>query len=804
MPMDHESYVSYRDAAMAQAREQMEGWAYPEDVEPTVRYPGVDPEGKYSKKEMEFADREARIREALSVRPKEVQDLVERFLASLQRNEGPREMPENGVQAAFNRMREHSRQMRLLSRGSKLCPDPEAAEYMKKELEDGEKSPEFQEYDRFLKGLEQLAGIDSKPLSPEMKEFFSDRLGAPLPANVDRLRCIPDRQPASFSVSFENFDHQSAQAFFSNPHNYGKKPADMPEDPLDLEAASGAVTRYAVATATRSLDPVFDKIENRLGQIPGAPDRGSLVIVDGKTVRERMQEEYNLSGSPEGFESWYRENLKQKSAEYVAAGLMAGKRVEAFVPDENGKLPQEPVQVTKEGYEPTPLKKVTLNAWERFMSRRGFYKEKTAAAAEYQAALEARERVHKEYADYRIRLEDAVTVRTNVRNLFYEPRAKELGDQLNGKSMSDYMRDGAKGLDISADRTIIPNLCVAYMVEKGHHLEDILDPNKLQQERLEAIHVCEEKTFAGDLDWVSDRFWKGSHKIMGEINRLTDGVNLRDPLVRTGLMPAIGLGTAAVFDIFQDCSRGKNFPAFCEAAKRDGSTLQQALDFYDHDLPKVGALSYLDKVISDRSTMRKGGELNLDDAIGRSMLQEIVLDKVCGKPGGILNAMPQFANTDPALSLDMVEMNAKTNNLVQAINDACEKDPAIHAKIRESYLSGELFDNMKPVTHEVKYPYKFKKKGWTVQVGEDGMETLQAKGEIIRDKATTAVTYHLDRSFADSIGMRSFLKHSSQLPDTLEDCKDKIAEPKPPEPRFGRPERVKENMSRTAGLGRRR
>jgi acetyl esterase/lipase len=72
---------------------------------------------------------------------------------------------------------------------------------------------------------------------------------------------------------------------------------------------------------------------------------------------------------------------------------MAGKRVEAFVPDKEGRIPKEPIGITKSGYEPSPLEKVTLNAWERHFARYGHFEKKAAKAVDYQQTMEARERV---------------------------------------------------------------------------------------------------------------------------------------------------------------------------------------------------------------------------------------------------------------------------------------------------------------------------------------------------------------------------------------------------------------------------
>lgn len=65
---------------------------------------------------------------------------------------------------------------------------------------------------------------------------------------------------------------------------------------------------------------------------------------------------------------------------------MTGKRVEAFLPDREGRIPAEPTPITRSGYEPSPLRPETFNAWQRFFSRHGFYSESFTDLMEQLAA----------------------------------------------------------------------------------------------------------------------------------------------------------------------------------------------------------------------------------------------------------------------------------------------------------------------------------------------------------------------------------------------------------------------------------
>ena len=102
--------------------------------------------------------------------------------------------------------------------------------------------------------------------------------------------------------------------------------------------------KYAGATADRQSAPLFAQAE---GATRGRVNRGDLIIVGGKTVREIMEEKFQ-QGIKDGSidaktdeDTWYKQNLNQMTGNIVSAGLMAGKRVEAFVPDRNGNIPKE-------------------------------------------------------------------------------------------------------------------------------------------------------------------------------------------------------------------------------------------------------------------------------------------------------------------------------------------------------------------------------------------------------------------------------------------------------------------------------
>ena len=368
--------VEHISIAMRRAEEQFKGWpVMPEDAGVFIRFPSVDPVGKYSVIDMKAAQRVARIKAALESRSPQVQEYARTLINAVRSN---REV--DRINVSF---RETAKKHRVLTRASKLCLDANGRKMLYEQSRMLETDPAVEQFDKYLQGIEYATGIKIGPVPVEVVEFYRDRLQILLNMECIKAAELVGHTPRSVSVEFENLDNKLRQSQFANPENWGKTGDQIDPDAIDLGEVERAVPPYARATADRVIDPLFRSAEALGGDM--TLNRGDLIIVDGKTIREKMLEDFKASDRDfDEFETFYRNNLKQMTGEYVVAGLMAGKRVEAVVPDKDGGIPTEPVQITRKGYEPSQLGKVTLNGWERFCSKRGFFKEGMAEVAEPQ------------------------------------------------------------------------------------------------------------------------------------------------------------------------------------------------------------------------------------------------------------------------------------------------------------------------------------------------------------------------------------------------------------------------------------
>ena len=550
--------------AMAVASDQVNNWPYPDDPEITAKYPGVDPRGKYCEADMDFFFRISKVEAALSTRPPEVQQYVKGLFDQL----GDKS---STVWKTMRDMKNDAMQVCTLLRAAKVAANREASDQLYEEFsrrqDDLSRTAPFR---HVVSALEYAAGLSGQPLSQETRDFMRDTVHAPIPPAVEAVRTAPAAAPAAMSVNFQNFDHIMAQQFFSNPQNWGKGPRQMPPDITNAEAGALAVSKYAAATVDRTIQPLFEKLE-RTDPLSATTslDRGGLITVDGKTIRSMMIEGYQ--GDPKQFNTWYRNNLREMTNQIVSAGLMAGKRVETLVPDAQGRLPKEPTQITKSGYEPSPLKKITLNAWERHFSKYGFYKEKAAKAAEYQRVMAGREQMRTNYTLGQL----FATRHTQpaVDDLFFHDYKQQHGVSPEERLIAAVRKDDGfhAGAAFRMDRSAPVSACICYLSAQGHSIEDIMDPNKLQAERQAAGKLYLEKANAGDTRWLCETFFKGMHALVPQAREFISQVDMSDVSQARDNIARYAPIARPLFDVFQEASSAHAKATFNQVAKEAGT-----------------------------------------------------------------------------------------------------------------------------------------------------------------------------------------------------------------------------------------
>lgn len=278
----------------------------PEDPSCVERFPGVDPSQKYSVIDMKFAQRSAAIVGAVQTREPTLRADVEGMLERWQAN--------SNVYPVTQAMVEASKRHRLLTRASKLCDSPYGRRSFHEKAKALEVGPEVAAYDKLLQGLEHALGLRPGPIPQELREFYKTQLH--LPADyLDTLRekgrqLDPAQLPEKLDVAFQDLDGALLCKAYGDPENWGKSWEAISElaKQTSQETVYETILPYARTTAGWVIDPAFSPAE---AGTSGTVNRGDLIIIDGKTVRERMFEEYTASGrAPEKFDLFYEKNFR--------------------------------------------------------------------------------------------------------------------------------------------------------------------------------------------------------------------------------------------------------------------------------------------------------------------------------------------------------------------------------------------------------------------------------------------------------------------------------------------------------------
>lgn len=328
--------------AMARAEAQFQGYPpMPEDSDISIRFPGVDPVGKYSVIDMKFAQRHGRVDACLQLRPPEVQKFVRTLQAAVSNRPQFRQVFDNMVTSA--------RRHRTLTRASKLCLDREGSRILHRQARSLEAGEAVVRYDMLLQGLEYASGAKEGPLPVDVADFYDNQLHTPIPQQIlERAHeLVP---PKKVTVDFPNFEHRLLQARFSAPDSWGRAPAGLDPSVPDQDAL---LLPYAAAAAERTLSALLPVGEEK------GPDRAELIRIDGAPLRELLDREGIASPSPR--------QLRELSAQHVSAALMAGRQVDLRLPGGG-----EPIPVAKTGYQPPASQKAIQGAWERCCAKQGF------------------------------------------------------------------------------------------------------------------------------------------------------------------------------------------------------------------------------------------------------------------------------------------------------------------------------------------------------------------------------------------------------------------------------------------------
>lgn len=677
--------------AMSRAEEHFLPWDntrtyFPEDPGIVEKFPGIDPKGKFSQVDMSFADRHAKLQAAMPSRPREVQEYVNKQLQALGGSWGD-------IAKCFQRMRDDSMKVRTQQLAAKMAPTPESSRYLEEEAQSLiNNSVNIKRMNGFFNVLEYAAGLTERVPTAQERRFMKN-VGAELRPDVERCREDDLVVPGKVEMVFANLEHQIQQKYFASPLTWNHGPGGLPDDVANEDAMEGMLDRYTLATADRVIGPLFERAERTSH---GLISREELITVDGKMVsdiiNEKFDEEWKNGKLEEGVSrsAWIEENRVRMTNDIVSAGLMAGKRVEAFIPDKNGKIPKEPVQVTKLGYEPSPLKKVTMNAWERHFAKRGYYKEKAAKAAEYDRVMEARDKVRARNEERRIQTGEPVSM--GMKEFFFQGWVKDHGplpeSAVNG---------------ISGSRSAYTTLATCAMLKEGYHIQDILDPNKMGRDRERICRETMDRLVAQDKKWVGEVCYQGHKALNQELDALGNfDITNEKELFSDKNRPFVYAATVT-FDLGQEMNHFKQEVLAAAEQEAPGRGKEAWNEVYEAGDSVASYVDFAKGAIKARSHYGENSEKKDLTSLARwEHLRGMYGERRAANPG---KPVTELGRTAEHYTMNLALMK---NEAFEAFAEKVENDKGFGAGIRKAVLAGELGGHMKvngfdPVKNSIQF-----------------------------------------------------------------------------------------------------
>lgn len=345
-----------------------------------MEFPEGDPMGQFSRLDMQFARRMEWLKCAAQIVSGKNGEILREFLQS---------STDGIVSKWYTDAKDHSWTILKFRYTGELCSEEEPAKFLQEETDEMEKDavkqdPEIQKIDKVLTLMEKIAGLRRGELNLDERRLYRMMFRKPLDPNIPTGYDVPRVMPETVVVNYQNLDNI------------------IPLDGSGL-GIQGKVERYAGATAHIVLTNLFGPIEinHKESRSPKNANRGTLVIVGDKTIREHIKAYYDHLPDEKkamDYDKWYDKNVEWLSGVILSAGLMAGEPVEAYVPNSDGELPDKPVQLVKTGYEPHAERLEILKCWQRLWTKFGFGKEHTAEAGQREERMAAaRERVKENY-----------------------------------------------------------------------------------------------------------------------------------------------------------------------------------------------------------------------------------------------------------------------------------------------------------------------------------------------------------------------------------------------------------------------
>ena len=484
------------------------------------QFPGINPMGHYSEIDMGITDRLKRCEYASRMRDPLAWEVYQDVKQKIEQT--------HEYKAMKLKMLELSKKVNVIDHAIRLSSSDRVVEYLEAQKEELKNDPALKDYDKFLEAMEYYSGV--KFLDPsvqhkeqfEIADFLQEKFGVKSKNSINygiHDQVLNFSNPKSIEIEFENFDHMVTFQRMLDDKNLGKQLEEIEAesmDPSDIKRYVSTIPAYVEASCDRAL----------AAALPNAKDRADMLFINGRSIREMMQDEKEFKDKEPT-----EEQIKKYSNLYVASALRNGSYVEAFTKSQkdNGSINYKPVPITAKGEDSYILKKggakevekITISFLDRFLAKLGFthFKEKIKAAELADRVKDSREAFRAAHASEmkkpmtRQEMEDKKQtfkaihkykdnfLKLHEQNMNYNNMNVTLDNQFFPEGKKSIVNK-ATGIKRSDEREYLRTLVVAHMLKEGYTLEQVMDTSNYIEERAqcaeslrEKLEACGEKEF---------------------------------------------------------------------------------------------------------------------------------------------------------------------------------------------------------------------------------------------------------------------------------------------------------------------
>lgn len=341
---------------------------FPGDIAIGLKYCALNPENIYTLKEAELSERLARIHASAQLRTGKIQNVLQEI--------------ENHQNYTFFKEQFHKASINRYEIDRKIKDLPEKQKKQAVADADHQYAGVVRPLEHLIGGMEYLAGLNGQ-LSKESEKAIC----AIVPGSEELIRGKqPFREvitPKNLEIYFEDADKMLTNMQLAAPKYKDAADSMRKNSKVSVNAGIQYISRYFEATVSRVLDPLYDRAEQR--NMAKAIHREDLIKIGGHTVHEILNERLNATDQRMflrmGLEDKFRKKdiyevmspkeVKKETALLVAAALQNDTRVEALIPNGDGKVKPEPVPFIRKGCDVKHLTKVKEGFYQKFLCNMG-------------------------------------------------------------------------------------------------------------------------------------------------------------------------------------------------------------------------------------------------------------------------------------------------------------------------------------------------------------------------------------------------------------------------------------------------